>query len=491
MPDTLFSVLMVDDEELIRRGFTAKVPWSELGFEFWEPCTDGREALSVLASRRPDVLITDINMPHVDGLELCRQVNAQYPDVLLVVLSGFDDFEYARTALRYRVWDYILKPLNVEELKVFLGKLRAELVARRTAARAGAESLGLHLLRGSVPESLTGEAQRRLGDRWAEQSWVCGHLETSWEGDLTTLAGSPEESAPVVVGLEAPPHAKFRRWKLLYHAADAATAKRSGYYGCRRLVQELRRQAEYAVAGLAVAPHAAGNGVAGLPAASHEAEEALVLRFVAEDEVYQSLVGEKNAVVGLEKFAGLLRRFEAALHQAAPTSRRLADEIQAVFHAVADLHPTPEDVDDLRPSSLARDAGDLGRRLDALCRRVKQRLDLESSPLADQKIRDFQALLARRYAEPQLAIDAVSQELALSPSYLTKLLRKKLGRSFVDCLTEVRMNAARHLLASTNLMTYEIAEKTGFADARYFSSSFKKNNGNTPSEFRAQRRENR
>ena len=504
MSDPTYTVLMVDDEELIRRGFRAKVPWADLGFEFWEPCEDGRQALATLANRRPDVLITDINMPHLDGLELCRLVNSQYPDILLVVLSGFDDFEYARTALRYRVWDYILKPLNVEELKVFLGKLRGELEARRTAARAGNEALGHHLLRGAVPETLLPEAQRRLGDGWSDQFWACAHLESSWNGDLASLVtGDP---TAVVIGLETPPHADFRRWKLLSHDSDAAVAKRSAYYGARRLVQELRRRGEWAVASVApVQPDKAGPGVTGLPSAAHEAEEALILRFVLEDDVYQPVTGEKSSLTGLEKFPEALREvltrgnsdelarvlagFEMALHKAAPTPRRLADDIQAVFHAVAELHPTPEDVDDLRPAALARRADDLCRRLETLCRRVKQRLDLESSPLADQKIREFQALLARRFAEPQLGIDDVSRELALSPSYLTKLLRKKVGRSFVDCLTEVRMNTARHLLASSNLMTYEVAEKSGFSDARYFSSSFKKNTGITPSEFRAQRRE--
>jgi len=500
MSHTTYSVLMIDDEELIRRGFQVKVPWKDLGFEFWEPCIDGRQALSLLASRRPDVLITDINMPHVDGLELCRLVNSQYPDVLLVVLSGFDDFEYARTALRYRVWDYILKPLNVEDLKVFLVKLRLELDARRTASRAGAEALGLHLLRGAVPETLLSEGHRRLGEGFANAAWACSQLETTWRGDLATLAGRPGEEAPVVVGVEAPPHASFRRWKLLYHAPDEVAAKRIAHYSSRRLVRELRQQSEWAVASLA----SAVRGIAGLPVASHEAEEGLIARFVLEDEVYQAQPAEK-AALGLEAFPQkfravvsggtledlslLIAHFQKVLGEARPVARRLTDELQAVFNAVADLHPSPEDVDDLRPVQIARDAEDLCRRLETLCRRVKQRLELESSPLADQKIREFQSLLARRFPEPQLGIDEMSSQLNLSPSYLTKLLRKKLGRSFLDCLTEARMNEARHLLASTNLMTYEIAEKTGFADARYFSSSFKKNNGYTPSEFRALRRE--
>ena len=128
----LYKVLLVDDEEDIRVGISRKMDWSGLGFELVGEAENGRDALELAESVQPDVVLTDIKMPFMDGLELCSILTKRLPGSKFVVFSGFDDFEYAKQAVRMNVSEYILKPINAAELSAVLQKLKEQLDAERT-----------------------------------------------------------------------------------------------------------------------------------------------------------------------------------------------------------------------------------------------------------------------------------------------------------------------------------------------------------------------
>ena len=119
-----YRVLLADDEEEIRAGISRKIDWASLGFALVGEAENGAEALELAEQLRPDVVLTDIKMPFLDGLELCRRLQQSQPGTKLVVFSGFDDFEYARQAVGMNVFEYILKPINAPELSSVLVKLR-------------------------------------------------------------------------------------------------------------------------------------------------------------------------------------------------------------------------------------------------------------------------------------------------------------------------------------------------------------------------------
>ena len=130
-----YRVLLVDDEEEIRTGISRKIDWPSLGFRLVGEAGNGEEALELAEQLRPDVVLTDIKMPFMDGLELCRRLRISLPGARLVVFSGFDDFEYARQAVSMGVSEYILKPINAPELGQVLGKLREQLDRQRLERR--------------------------------------------------------------------------------------------------------------------------------------------------------------------------------------------------------------------------------------------------------------------------------------------------------------------------------------------------------------------
>jgi two-component system, response regulator YesN len=136
----MYKFLFVDDEEIIRRGFRKKIAWAEAGFEFLEPCKNGREAVQRIAKEHPDVVMTDICMPLIDGLEVAAYIADKFPDIIVIVLSGYDEFEYARAALRSRVTEYLLKPITSRELSAQVAKVKTRL-DEAAACRAALETL--------------------------------------------------------------------------------------------------------------------------------------------------------------------------------------------------------------------------------------------------------------------------------------------------------------------------------------------------------------
>lgn len=135
-----YRVLLVDDEEEIRAGISRKIDWDSLGFTLAGEADNGEEALELAELVRPDVVLTDIKMPFMDGLELCRRLKRVLPAAKTVVFSGFDDFEYARKAVGMGVSEYIMKPINAQEMSGVLLRLKDQL-DQQQAERRDMESL--------------------------------------------------------------------------------------------------------------------------------------------------------------------------------------------------------------------------------------------------------------------------------------------------------------------------------------------------------------
>ena len=113
-------VFLADDEIVIREGIRTSFPWSETDYQLVGEAPDGEIALSMIRDTKPDILITDIRMPFMDGLELCRIVRRQMPWIGIIILSGYDEFEYARQAIQLGVKEYMLKPITAQELRQVL-----------------------------------------------------------------------------------------------------------------------------------------------------------------------------------------------------------------------------------------------------------------------------------------------------------------------------------------------------------------------------------
>lgn len=125
----LYKVIVVEDEALIRHNITKKIHELNTGFEVIGEAMDGKSALALIEATRPHLVITDIQMPIMNGLELAKNIYYKYPQILIVIISGFSEFNYARKAIEYQVKDYLLKPINSEELLEVMTKIKLQLDA--------------------------------------------------------------------------------------------------------------------------------------------------------------------------------------------------------------------------------------------------------------------------------------------------------------------------------------------------------------------------
>ena len=123
----MLKVFLVEDEAVIREGLRDKIDWQEYGYQFVGEASDGEMALPLIRKTRPDVLITDIKMPFMDGLSLSKMVLEEFPQTRVVIISGYDDFGYARQAIALGVEEYLLKPITRNSLTKVLTQIRTKL----------------------------------------------------------------------------------------------------------------------------------------------------------------------------------------------------------------------------------------------------------------------------------------------------------------------------------------------------------------------------
>jgi two-component system, response regulator YesN len=517
----MYTFLMVDDEEIVRRGFRRKIDWESMGFRFLEPCVDGREAIEAIEQLHPDIVMTDIYMPHVDGIAVAQYAAEHSPSTLVVILSGYDEFEFAQKAIRTRAVDYVLKPVNSRELTQLLLRLRSRLDTERrtreddtllhTRAERGDALLKartlLDIVTGSQPFPTAGQFEALFG--FSPRGLACAAVvaenpaEEPLRAALQAAADSCRWALPLFLGESRAVLVVFQPDREASDRLCSALAGRiAGACGPGAAVGVGRACAEWAAVSRSYEEAAAalsyrlasGRGGVFRWAATREEDPAAQgeLKRLSDLLCRSILAGETEAVE--EKARALLH----CLEQSGLSPQRVRHEIDTLFDVLLDgfgglgisaatlSESLGLDYDSgvQRLRTLEEVLALLGR-LSAFARAA---LSMRNLPAPKWKSLDVQEYVARHYADKELSVQKVAESLSISASYLSKLVKRYLVVSFVEYLTAFRMEKAMELLATTDLMSYEIAEATGYADAHYFGALFKKHTGSTPSEYRAERR---
>ena len=135
MSEAVCKVIIVDDEPIILRSLTKVIPWEALGLKLAGSARNGEAALEIVSKERPDIIISDIRMPSIDGITLMRTVMEQDPDVMFIILSGYGEFEYAREAIKHGAFNYLLKPIDHDELQEVLIQAKERIEQRRKTSQ--------------------------------------------------------------------------------------------------------------------------------------------------------------------------------------------------------------------------------------------------------------------------------------------------------------------------------------------------------------------
>lgn len=409
---TLYTVVVADDEDELREAMCTMIPWEELGYRLVGSASNGLDALQTVEERQPDLLLTDIRMPFISGIELARQVREVRPATNIAFLSGYDDFEYAQQAIRYNIISYMLKPLTVkgleDELRVIRQKIDTQFALfRQTPPRNGGQNPQASLLMALVLDAyadLDGKADAR--------AYQCG------------LLGDGNDRPCYIVMVSA-----------LLNGDGSIDTPASFAATVDRLANKYLRSVSFLVSGKVV------SVLLGEPL---DFEEHL---YILADEIPQMAdrVLGRRCRIGVSRMAGTLNALNDAYREAMEALCQ-GDKDQSGAQFVGDLEPTVK-------------GGEL------LCRRA-----LET--------------LSQHYMDAGLSLVSLSEMLNVSPNHLSACIKKYAGETFINTLIRKRMEAARELLATSNLKIREIAERCGYTDQHYFSYCFKRFCGESPNSMR-------
>lgn len=526
-----YRVLLADDEEEIREGMRRKIDWEGLGFSLAGTAENGVEALELAEQLRPDVVLTDIKMPYMDGLELCRRLKLSLPAAKLVVFSGFDDFEYARKAIGMNVSEYILKPINAPELSAVLGRLREQLDLQRmerrdmdALRRRYEESLPIlrelfytRLLDGRYPPEQVRERAARYEIELPEGCWAAALV------SMDTPVSERDELLLLSVQAFFQKHFALENCALrtaLYNEMTALLFHLEDEGLIYALTAELERLCVLAESLLGlrlfVGVGRPCRGPEQLHASMEGAASAVDYRVLL-DGGRVLYIGdlEPNRSAGLTLEEEDLRRFSTAVklgteEEVARIVRAQVGRVRDARLSLAQSHMFFLEI----VTSLTRLAQANGvnieevfgpgftgmvsitdfSSLDELERWLSDRalklwgiLSRQRSDSAWKTVERAKEFIAAHYAESDLSVDTLCDYLHLSPAYFSTLFKRETQKSFTTYVTDLRMDQAARLLLDTDEKTYLIAERTGYADSNYFSYVFKKHFGLTPSKYRAGR----
>lgn len=532
MQNSLYSFVLVDDEPEIREGIRDTIPWEELGFRFAGACTNGNEALELAERTPPDVLMTDINMPFMDGLALSERLASVAPATKIIIISGFDDFEYARRALKLQVYDYIVKPITPGEFKEALRKLKHTLDDER-AARHDLERIRKQLddslplmrerfLNALVQGRIKAEAVIERLEYFnlpipvADGAWQCLALDfvrrkSGEDFDIELLSERNflekdlQDRLHCLIFQDDDDHLIVLGW-----GSEAASLYREGL----KAAEAMRRNLLNAGLGdMVIGVGEAVSGFGNLHRSYSDAIRALQLALLR-GKTGVSAFRELGTTIGNERFsrpawgkamASALRICnleECRTHIAAMTeffrsrpfdmdeyhaALRLA--LSAILQCLEDLEIQARDIfaphtDPFAQLRQLKSLDEVACWFMELAGRIVAFAGLRQENFAGTKVREALEYLEGHYADPDLSMQTLCKDLYISTSYLSANLKRYHDKTFVEQLTDLRIRKAKELLRTTALKTYEIAEKVGYRDAHYFSLSFRKVANCTPTDYR-------
>jgi Response regulator containing CheY-like receiver domain and AraC-type DNA-binding domain len=513
----MYSVLLVDDERIILEGISAIMDWEACGTRLIGTARNGLDAKALAEREKPDIIITDIRMPGMDGLQLVEAVKETQPDVEFIMLSGFGDFEYARTAMRYGVKHYLTKPCNERAIADALRATAAELdrrLSREAFVRQTEERLAQvlpHARERMLQELVTNKTYGRAdwerivrltglpeggsrvrllvfepeGEPEFELLFALKNMAEELLGGLVLLGTADGRQVILLIGGEAEPDllaagvdTVLKTFSRFYRReATAALSEPGEAAEARRLYREalgclayrfylgeggLITKRELETSEPEVEPPAIDEDRLWLLVKSGHWEP--VQRML--DEFFEALAKMRPAAAAAKSL--LIPLYIGCMRQGDPA---LLDQRMKAIEAFDRL------------DTLQAMTEHIARAVREVCEANYERHKTRHSEI----VAKLKACVREHLGNPQLSLHWAAREvLFMNPDYLGKLFRQATGEKFSQYVTRLRIEKAIEMIKEADdVKVYEIADRIGFGDnPQYFSQVFKRHTGFTPSEYK-------
>lgn len=518
----MYNLFIVDDEEIVRKGIRELLENADGQYTICGEAPDGELALPMIQELKPDILLTDIRMPFIDGLELCEIIRKKMPWVHILILSGHDEFEYARKAVSLGIDEYILKPVTLPQLLGSLGKTVQKIEEER-AAYFSAHAGGLpsqdrlilveHFLNSLLDTSMSAAdaypRAEQLGLSLSARKYAvcCMQFQESDvpRQQLRVLLGSLLEQRTDILW-----SARGERFVLLIKAQEAEAALEAAYETAQIVRHETERLLQTAcsvgigtvVSRIGELPESyrqAKRSLSALPGGSILSAADLDSGFIPRFDFSAAIpLAERLRHVSAEDLDNLLENHFGTVRDTDQSS------LLYRYYLLADLVVSSmrllRGLDAELPAPL-RDAGDNAHLMEAvatyegtlaLARSLLEAFiearDRKQGVRYGQELRRAKEYIREHYGDNALSLNTVAAEVGFSPNHFSTVFSQQMGQTFVEYLTRLRVEESKRLLRETDTRLADIAYAIGYSEPHYFSYIFKKYAGMSPSTYRKQAR---
>jgi len=538
----MIKIFLVEDEIVIRDGIRNSIDWNREGYEFAGEASDGELAFPLIQKTHPDIVITDIRMPFMDGLELSRLVKKEFPDIKIIILSGYDDFEYAKEALKLGATDYLVKPVAaaklLEAISSVAEKIEEEQEQRRYLetfekekrenAIFAKQKLFDAVITGSRPVSELIDESRKLGIDLVSNRYnillfqiYAGEETEEYSETLNTVTAAIRDMARQYKNAEMIEHGPEGFAFILKETGDMPLddALKDFSQKMISLVQsypgieyfggigtdigrlsEMGKCYEEASRAFAYRYLKKRNSIADsreeIPGAiTDAADDSLQLSSLQPDRLDRRVIISFLNIGQPDEVPHFINEYFDSIGKENVQSRIFRQYIAMDMYVAAitnirQLGYTPDDLleqcgDFQKMIASASTVEQTKEQLNHLFRTVLSMRDNVLQKKNSFLLKEAEEYIRSNYAREDMSLNTAAASVNLSPNHFCSLFSQEEGQTFIEFLTSVRMKKAKELLRSTNMKTTEIAFAVGYRDPHYFSYLFKKTQDCTPREFRS------
>lgn len=545
----MLKIFLAEDEVVVRETIKRMIPWEELGFELVGEAADGEMALPLLIRQQPDLLITDIKMPFMDGLTLARLAKKEIPGLKVVILSGYDDFNYAKQAIGIGVEDYLLKPITKNALIERLSEIRSRYEHEKTQKeyyekfqremqayeKNSSRDFFEALVGGSMDMMEVYKRAEKLGlDIVAEAYNVLiftMNCDEDFSGQRDEYSSWEAESLELLENFFAGhSSAMLFRSNIFSYGVLLKGQRETIEENTRACVDEIRkilsrqdgRREWFLAVGQSV------DRLSQIQKSYHTASRAFSQRYLydenilyydemetmehpggqaeTEDNAYLQKV-DVNALnpAILQKFLSnglqeetenFVKDYFYAIGQEPMESLVFRNYVilNVRFSVISFIKGLGCDTNEMESADTEEVLAESGKNMESAIAYAKKMIS-QAIEIRDQNsgnknrsiLKTVVDFIDSHYMDEEISLNTVANVANVSSNHFSALFSQNMGQTFIEYLTTLRMNKAKELLRCTGMRSSEIAGEIGYKDAHYFSYLFKKTQGMTPSDYRKAR----
>lgn len=545
----MLKIFLAEDEVVVRETIKRMIPWEELGFELVGEAADGEMALPLLIRQQPDLLITDIKMPFMDGLTLARLAKKEIPGLKVVILSGYDDFNYAKQAIGIGVEDYLLKPITKNALIERLSEIRSRYEHEKTQKeyyekfqremqayeKNSSRDFFEALVDGSMDMMEVYKRAEKLGlDIVAEAYNVLiftMNCDEDFSGQRDEYSSWEAESLELLENFFAGhSSAMLFRSNIFSYGVLLKGQRETIEENTRACVDEIRkilsrqdgRREWFLAVGQSV------ERLSQIQKSYHTASRAFSQRYLYDENIlyYDAMETmehpggqaetEDNAYLQkvdvnalnpaiLQKFLSnglqeetenFVKDYFYAIGQEPMESLVFRNYVilNVRFSVISFIKGLGCDTNEMESADTEEVLAESGKNMESAIAYAKKMIS-QAIEIRDQNsgnknrsiLKTAVDFIDSHYMDEEISLNTVANVANVSSNHFSALFSQNMGQTFIEYLTTLRMNKAKELLRCTGMRSSEIAGEIGYKDAHYFSYLFKKTQGMTPSDYRKAR----